>query len=44
MGRTAPGVQFTHDIHENMSPLGKKAYEVVPVGPIKNGMVYYKQK
>jgi branched-chain amino acid transport system substrate-binding protein len=44
LNMTAPGVQFTHDIHENMSPLGKQAYEVVPVGPIKNGMVYYKKK
>jgi branched-chain amino acid transport system substrate-binding protein len=44
LNMTSPGVEFTHDIHENMSPLGKKAYEVVPVGPIKNGMVYYKQK
>jgi branched-chain amino acid transport system substrate-binding protein len=43
LNMVSPGVQFSHDVHENVSPLGTKAYEVVPVGPIKGGLVYYKK-
>jgi Periplasmic binding protein len=42
LNMTAPGVAFTQNVHEDASPLGAHAYEVVPVGAIKNGMVYYK--
>jgi branched-chain amino acid transport system substrate-binding protein len=44
LNMTAPGVQFTTSVHENISPKGQDAYEVVPVGPIKQGQVYYKQQ
>jgi branched-chain amino acid transport system substrate-binding protein len=44
LNMTAPGVQFTPSVHENISPKGQDAYEVVPVGPIKQGQVYYKQQ
>ena len=44
LNMTSPGVQFNHDVHENVSPMGTKAYAVVPVGPIKGGLVYYKGK
>jgi ABC-type branched-subunit amino acid transport system substrate-binding protein len=43
LNMTAQGVQFTPSVHENMSPAANNAYEVVPVGPIKTGMVYYKK-
>jgi branched-chain amino acid transport system substrate-binding protein len=44
LNMTAPGVQFTPSVHENISPKGQDAYEVVPIGPIKQGQVYYKQQ
>jgi branched-chain amino acid transport system substrate-binding protein len=41
LNMTAPGVEFSPSVHENISPLGQNAYEVVPVGPLKTGLVYY---
>jgi hypothetical protein len=43
LNTVAPGVAFTRKNHENSSPLAAHAYEVVPVGPLKNGQIYYKQ-
>jgi hypothetical protein len=40
LNMTAPGVEFSQSVHEDMSPLATKAYEVVPVGPISGGLVH----
>lgn len=38
-----PQVQFTKDVHENMSAGASHIYEVVPVGPVKGGLIYYRR-
>jgi branched-chain amino acid transport system substrate-binding protein len=43
LNMTAPAIEFTPGIHEDMSPAGYNATEVVPVGPLANGTVQYKQ-
>jgi branched-chain amino acid transport system substrate-binding protein len=43
LNMTSTGVLFSTSVHENISPTGNHAYEVVPVGPIKDGMTYYKK-
>jgi hypothetical protein len=43
LNMTSTGVLFSPSVHENISPTGTHAYEVVPVGPIKHGMTYYKK-
>jgi hypothetical protein len=44
LNTTAPVVEFTPSVHEDVSPAGEySAYEIVPVGPIRGGLVYYKK-
>jgi Periplasmic binding protein len=37
------GIKFTKDVHENVSPKAVATYEVVPTGPIVNGLVHYQK-
>ena len=42
LNMTSQGIEFTPSDHFDISPLADKAYEVVPVGPVKDGLLYYK--